>query len=71
MTRQAEALPRLAVTRKEAAAMLGVSEDTIRRAKNAGHLKAKRIKADETKKGGKELYAIADLQTWFDGLADA
>ncbi len=66
-----QALPRLAVTRKEAAAMLGVSEDTIRRAKNAGHLKAKRLTRDETQKGGKELYSVTDLQTWFDSLADA
>lgn len=64
-------LPRLAFTRKEAAEMCGVSEDTIRRAKNAGLLRAKRLTKDETKKGGKELYTSAALQSWLDGLADA
>lgn len=67
----AASLPRLAVTRKEAAQMLGVSEDTLRRAKNRGELKAKRLTRDETQKGGKELYSVADLRAWFDGLADA
>lgn len=62
---------RLAFTRKEAAEMCGVSEDTIRRAKNTGALKAKRLTKDETKKGGKELYTLAALQAWLDGLADA
>jgi DNA-binding transcriptional MerR regulator len=62
---------RLAYTRKEAAEMCGVSEDTIRRAKNAGLLKAKRLTKDETQKGGKELYTPAALQSWLDGLADA
>jgi len=65
------ALPRVAFTRKEAAEMCGVSEDTLRRAKNAGALKAKRLTADETRKGGKELYTLAALQSWLDGLADA
>lgn len=63
--------PRLAYTRKEAAEMCGVSEDTIRRAKNAGLLKAKRLTKDETRAGGKELYRLADLEAWLDGLADA
>lgn len=69
----AGSLPRLAVTRKEAAEMLGVSEDTIRRAKNAGHLRAKKISrgTDGRASAGKELYAVKDLQAWFDGLADA
>lgn len=64
-------VPRLAFTRKEAAEMCGVSEDTIRRSKNAGALKAKRLTADETKRGGKELYTLAALTSWLDGLADA
>lgn len=64
-------LPRLAYTRKEAAEMCGVSEDTIRRAKNTGALKAKRLTNDEKKKGGKELYTSAALSAWLDGLADA
>lgn len=62
---------RLAYTRKEAAEMCGVSEDTIRRAKNAGALHAKRLTKDETRKGGKELYTEAALRQWIDGLADA
>lgn len=65
------ALPRVAFTRKEAAEMCGVSVDTIARAKNAGELKAKRLTKDETLKGGKELYTLAALTSWLDGLADA
>lgn len=65
--------PRLAVTRKEAAAMFGVSESTIARAKNRGELRAKKTSRDpETGEGtGRELYILADLQAWFDSLADA
>lgn len=66
-----QSLPRRAFTRKEAAEMYGVSEETIRLAKNAGALKAKRLTRDETRKGGKELYRLEDLESWFDGLADA
>lgn len=62
---------RLAFTRKEAAEMCGVSGDTIRRAKNAGVLKAKRLTKDETAKGGKELYTLAALEAWIESLADA
>lgn len=64
-------VPRLAFTRREAAEMCGVSEDTIRRAKNAGLLKAKRLTKDEERKGGKELYTLEALRAWLDGLADA
>lgn len=64
-------LPRVAFTRKEAAEMCGVSIDTIARAKNAGELKAKRLAKDETTKGGKELYTLAALTSWLEGLADA
>lgn len=67
----AQPVARLAFTRKEAAEMCGVSEDTIRRAKNAGMLKAKRLTKDETEKGGKELYTLAALEAWISGLADA
>lgn len=59
--------PRLFLTRREAAEACGVSEDTIRRAKEAGRLKAKKTGP----KGGKELYSIASLEAWFEGLADA
>jgi hypothetical protein len=64
-------LPRLAFTRKEAAEMCGVSTHTISKAKNAGALKAKRLKDDESSAGGKELYRLEDLRAWLDGLADA
>lgn len=64
-------LPRVAFTRKEAAEMCGVSVDTIARAKGAGELKAKRLTKDETLKGGKELYTLAALTAWLEGLADA
>lgn len=64
-------LPRLAVTRKEAAEICGVSVDTIARAKNSGALKAKRLTSDERIKGGKELYTLAALEQWLEGLADA
>lgn len=66
-----DAITRLAYTRKEAAEMCGVSEATISRAKNAGALKAKRITANESRRGGKELYTSAALTAWLDGLADA
>lgn len=59
--------PRLFLTRREAAEACGVSEDTIRRAKEAGRLKAKKTGT----KGGKELYSIGSLESWFDGLVDA
>lgn len=62
---------RLAYTRREAAEMCGVSEDTIRRSKNSGALKAKRLTKDETQKGGKELYTLAALEAWLESLADA
>lgn len=61
------AAPRLFLTRREAAEACGVSEDTIRRAKEAGRLKAKKTGP----KGGKELYSIAALEAWFEGLVDA
>lgn len=64
-------LPRLAYDRKEAAVICGVSVDTISRAKAKGELKAKRLTKDETRKGGKELYTLADLQAWLQGLSDA
>lgn len=66
------ATTRLAYTSREAAEMCGVSEDTIRRAKNSGALKAKRVKRDADKPGGgRDLYRPEDLRAWIDGLADA
>lgn len=60
-------IPRIFLTRKEAAEACGVSEDTIRRAKNAGKLRAKKTSEGR----GKELYRIADLEAWGDSLDDA
>lgn len=63
--------PRLSFTRKEAAEMCGVSVDTIAKAKASGALKAKRLKGDESQKGGKELYTRSALEAWLEGLPDA
>lgn len=65
---QGGGIPRLLLTRKEAAAACGVSEETIRRAKNKGKLKGKKS-GDEG--GGKELYSVANLLAWYESLADA
>lgn len=62
---------RLAYTRREAAEMCGVSEDTIRRALGKGDLKAKRLTRDESLKGGKQLFTAAALEAWLESLADA
>lgn len=67
MTADTSAPPRLFLTRKEAALACGVSVDTIRRAKAAGQLRAKKTAAN----GGKELYRVEDLKAWFDQLEDA
>lgn len=67
-----DALPRISFDRREAAEILGVSPDTIKKAKAAGHLKAKTTSTDdEGKPVGKDLYSYEDLKAWFDGLADA
>lgn len=63
---------RLALTREEAADSVGVSFDTIRRAINAGALKAKRTSKDaDGNPTGKYLVRVRDLEEWFDGLVDA
>lgn len=59
---------KLFLTRAEAAEACGVSPDTIRRAKDSGHLRAKKTGENG---GGKELYRVADLEAWFDSLQDA
>lgn len=59
--------PRLFLTRREAAEACGVSVDTIRRAKNAGRLRAKKT----AERGGRELYRVEDLLAWFEQLDDA
>lgn len=67
----AQSQPRLAYTRREAAELCSVSVDTIAKAKARGELKAKRLTADESRAGGKELYRLADLEAWLNSLADA
>lgn len=58
---------RLALTRNEAAAAMGVSLSTIERAIASGRLRAK--KTGPT--GGRYLIKVSDLEAWFDGLEDA
>jgi excisionase family DNA binding protein len=60
-------IPRLFLTRDEAAKACGVSLDTIRRAIGSGRLRAKRT----GKEGGKHLIRVADLEDWFSQLEDA
>jgi excisionase family DNA binding protein len=55
---------RMAYDRKEAAALYGVSYDTICRAIAAGHLKAKKV-------GNRYRISAAALRDWFEGLDDA
>lgn len=55
-------------TREQAAEACNVSVDVIRRAINAGKLRAKRT-GDQG--GGKYLLRPADLEAWFDELEDA
>lgn len=59
--------PRTRLNRQEAAAWCGVSVDTISRAKKAGLLRAKRT----SERGGRELFRVADLEAWMDGMEDA
>lgn len=59
----AAATPRLAMTRREAAAAVGVSLNTIERAIHSGALKAKST-------GGRHLIRTVDLEAWLDGLED-
>ena len=66
------AIPRLSLTREEAAEACGVKLDSIRRAINTGKLRAKRSSTNA--KGepcGKYLITVAALQAWLDGLEDA
>lgn len=65
-------LPRISFNRREAAEILGVSPDTIKRAKLAGHLRAKSTSYDaDGNPTGNDLYTLEDLRAWFDGLVDA
>lgn len=59
----------IAVNRKEAAALLGVSVDTLKAAQSAGALRAKNTKFDSAGRPvGVTLYSLDDLRAWFDGL---
>jgi hypothetical protein len=63
----------IAVNRRDAAALLGVSVDTLKAAQAEGRLRAKNTKVD-AKTGravGVTLYALEDLRAWFEGLDDA
>ena len=55
-------------TREEAAEEVRCSVDTIKRAINAGKLRAKRTGDNG---GGKYLVSADALREWFDGLTDA
>lgn len=55
------------LTLKQAAAVTGVSADTLAKNIHAGRLKAKKTAAT----GGKTLVRIADLEEWFSELLDA
>ena len=57
----------LFLTLKQAAAVTGVSADTLAKNIHAGDLRAKKTAAT----GGKTLVRISDLEEWFDGLVDA
>ena len=55
-------------TIKTAAEVAGVSEDTIKRAAQAGKLRGKRSGDNG---GGLYLFSRKQLEAWFDGLIDA
>lgn len=62
---------RLAYTKKEAAAVCGVSVDTIVRAVNSGALRAKRSSSKDGKPTGRYLITAKALEAWLDELVDA
>lgn len=65
-------LPRISFNRREAAEILGVSPALIKKAKLAGHLKAKSTSYDKDgNPTGSDLYTLEDLKAWHDGLVDA
>lgn len=55
------------LTRVEAADYVGVSADTILRWKHAGRITAKKT----AKRGGRDLYRVADLDAFIESLEDA
>lgn len=63
----------IAVTRAEAAKLLGVSIDLLKTEQRAGRLKAKNTHIDPQtgRASGSTLYSVKELQAWFDGLDDA
>lgn len=65
--------PQIALNRKQAAAALGVSVDTLKEAQAAGALRAKNTKfhPETGRPIGVTLYDPADLRAWFDSLGDA
>lgn len=65
------ALPRIAVTRREAAEMLGVSPDVIKAARDADLLHPKAVSRRSDGQVTKELYSVTELQDWFEGLGAA
>ena len=56
------------LTRKEAAEYVRLSEETIKAAIYDGRLRAKKSGKGG---GGRVLISRADLDAWFDGMADA
>lgn len=55
-------------TRQEAAAYLRISVESVKNAIQAGRLRAKKTGSGG---GGRVLIARADLDAWFDEMADA
>lgn len=63
---------KLAYTRPEAAKAVGLSDDTLKKAINAGHLRAKRSGKDaDGNPAGKYLITHAALMAWLESLDDA
>ncbi|MGH3631498.1 MAG: hypothetical protein ACRDRL_29165 [Sciscionella sp.] len=60
-------LPRLAVSRLQAAEICGCSVELIDQGIHAGTLRAKK----HAPRNGKILIRLTDLEAWFDGLEDA
>lgn len=68
-------MSQLAYDKRQAAEACGVSEDTIKKAVDAGHLKAKRTArkggAPDGDGVGKYLILASELSRWLESLADA
>ena len=65
-------LPKIALTLDEAAAAVGLSRDTLKRAITAGQLKAKRSSVDEEgNPQGRYTVTPKALEDWHDSLPDA